>query len=82
MDNLLLLSPSKTIHFCYTRGLIKSIRQEQTEDIPKEMPTFQDRTAVYGQYHIYKEQKSVCETIDKKAAGYSKIKVSHNNQRL
>ena len=30
------------------RGLIESVMQEWTENIPTEMPTFQKRIAVYG----------------------------------
>ena len=39
--------------------------QKWTENIPKEVSAFQDRITVYGQYHIHKGWKGVCETFEK-----------------
>ena len=47
MDNLLLFTPNENISFCQVRRPIKGTMQEWIENIPKEMPIFQDRTAVY-----------------------------------
>ena len=44
MDDLLLFTQPKTFGFCKTRGLIKGTTQE----FPQKVPTFQNRTAVYG----------------------------------
>ena len=47
MDELLLFTPLKNNAFGKIRGLTESIMEEWTENIPKEVPTFQDRIAVY-----------------------------------
>ena len=56
--------------------------QKWIENIPKEMSIVQNRITVYGKHHLYKGKKSVCETFEKQARGYSKFKAPYNPKRL
>ena len=47
MDNLLLFTPLKNNTFGKVRRFTESIIEKWTENIPKEVPTFQDRITVY-----------------------------------
>ena len=54
--------------------------QEGIENIPKEVPAFQNRITVYGKYHVHKRQKGVCEAFEKQIGGYSKARTSYSNK--
>ena len=47
MDDLLLFTPIKTSHFAKLEDLLKALHKNGLKISPKEVPTFQDRTAVY-----------------------------------
>ena len=48
MDDLLLFTPTKTSHFAKIRRFAKGIMQKWTKNITKEVPTFPNRTPIYG----------------------------------
>ena len=54
MDDLLLFTPSKELHFHKLEDLLKVLCKNGIEDIPKEMSIILDRITVHWQDHVYK----------------------------
>ena len=54
MDDLFLFTPTKTYH-CQIRRFTKGTMPKWSENIPKEVQTFQNRSPIYGQCHLHKK---------------------------
>ena len=65
MDDLLLFTPNKQMHFEKLIDLLRALCKKWLENFSEEMSVVQDRVAVYGEYHLHQGQESMCETIAK-----------------
>ena len=59
MDDLFLFTPTKTSHFAKLEDLLKALCKKWTENIPKEVPTFQNKLQ-YMDNTIFIKDKRVC----------------------
>ena len=65
MDDLLLFTPNKQMHFEKLIDLLRALCKKGLKVSLKEMSVVQDRVAIYGEHHLHPGQESMCETIAK-----------------
>ena len=79
MDDLLLFMPNKQTHFEKLVDLLWALCKNRLKISPKKCQLFRTELQYMGNTIFYKRKKSVCETFEEQARGYSKFEAPYNS---